>query len=129
MSSVQININMDNTTYLNLSCENLTCVLCFEIYTKPYKVSCVNEHTFCLNCIMRAWDVEREEDLYNMFNRTKKSCPTCRDPAVIQETRPDNSMRRMVSNIQQQCKYAKNGCKWFCEPGSPSFEEHAITCR
>ena len=120
---------MDNNPYLNLSCENLTCVLCFEIYTNPYKVSCMSEHTYCVKCIMRAWKVEREKDLYNMLYRTKAECPTCRGPAVIQETRPDNSMRRLVSNIQQKCKYAKNGCTFFCEPGSKSFEEHIRACR
>ena len=119
---------MDNTSDLHFPLSNLTCRICYEIFTNPHKISCPNEHIYCLKCIMQHWNVQRDGDLYNKMYRIEKECPTCRSRVVIQETCPDICMRRMVSNIQQNCKYSKNGCTWFCEPGSHSSEDHECTC-
>ena len=117
---------MDNT--LNLPLNNLTCVLCLSIFRNPHKVGCDAEHSYCLKCLLELWDVQ-EKKFYNTKLRTTQKCPTCRSSVKVEDTRPDLITRRMVSNIQQQCKYVKNGCTFFCEPGSKSFEEHIRACR
>ncbi|XP_053553177.1 E3 ubiquitin/ISG15 ligase TRIM25-like [Bombina bombina] len=47
--------------------EELTCPICFSIYTDPVTLSC--GHTYCLSCINRTWDHQDEGEY---------SCPECK---------------------------------------------------
>ena len=120
---------MENISKLHFPLSNLTCEICYEIFKNPHKISCPNEHVYCLKCITRYWNVQRDVDLYNKLYRIEKDCPTCRSRVVIQNTCPDICMKRMVSNIQQKCKYAKNGCTSVFPVGTNSSEDHESTCR
>ncbi|XP_053577416.1 E3 ubiquitin/ISG15 ligase TRIM25-like [Bombina bombina] len=67
--------------------EEVTCPICFSIYTDPVALSC--GHTYCLSCINRTWDNQDEGEY---------SCPECKQRF---RKRPELNKNLRLRNIAE----------------------------
>ncbi|OCT69533.1 hypothetical protein XELAEV_18040844mg [Xenopus laevis] len=82
--------------------DKLICSVCREIYTEPVTLQC--GHNFCLRCIERTWEEQREK-------REDPSCPECRQTCMRQtELSKNHSMYNIVQLLVPEQHHGATSC-------------------
>ncbi|OCT66677.1 uncharacterized protein LOC108700412 [Xenopus laevis] len=90
----------------------LTCSVCREIYTEPVTLSC--GHNFCLVCIVRTWEEQREKN-------EAPYCPECREKYWIYPGLYKNpSLGHMVQRVTQRDTFLRVFCTYCLHSAVPA---------
>ncbi|XP_053577425.1 E3 ubiquitin-protein ligase TRIM39-like, partial [Bombina bombina] len=98
--------------------EELTCPVCFSIYTEPVTLIC--GHTYCLRCIDRTWEYQDEGEF---------SCPECKHRFRKRPQLKSNIKLRNIAETFQpsnrKCSIHKELLKYYCTEDAACI---CVTC-
>lgn len=79
--------------------DELTCSICYELYTKPKTVTpCM--HTFCEKCLQDYVTTKQSEGV----NNSEITCPFCRDPIQdISSIKTNCTLANMIESLLKYC--------------------------
>uniref|UniRef100_A0A3B4AF85 Uncharacterized protein n=1 Tax=Periophthalmus magnuspinnatus TaxID=409849 RepID=A0A3B4AF85_9GOBI len=76
--------------------EELTCVICYDLFKEPVVLACM--HRFCRPCITRYW----------RGTQGPVSCPQCRKQFHSTQLQTDYLVTAMVEKVRGSCSFVKN---------------------
>ena len=101
--------------------QRATCVICYEFYNKPKRLSC--SHSLCLSCLQRHFQLNCHKNF--------PPCPMCRKPITVSQTKletlePDIAVQDIVEFVK---RYELCGlCKQKTNPSLKCDECSAFVC-
>ena len=120
---------------LELSIENLKCIVCREILVNPHMMGCLSECISCLECIMSHFSVTPEKLNTTNATETIARCICNHETVFLDQTfhgsiKPVLGFNRLLKNINRRCPNQHRGCSWFCakDMSETTLNTHIAKC-